>query len=506
MEQVEAKQATATAIDLIEHRCRQLGKSGVSKGSALHLAQWMRGQLGGEASPETESEPEIWSPDTLRRRAANLRGRGGAQPIRRSISRCEEVEISDIEQSTSDSQMTVRSTEVNSEKLMAVCRKCQKTCLLNNRLSRSNMTVDVNANQACRTGGTREELQVFSDESNWGSGGGHLGGSVPNLSPTDPFLPVPHISVQPPTPTDRAVSGIILTSNIVNNNSNNNIWEEEKQLNGSSTGFSSVGGGGETDEGAESDGDIEEPPYRSLSPCGLKRYGTVSSLERLSGSGSEEEDDTSKEQDDLPQDSTQQYESVSQSIRGWTLRAGTYVVEKMAFFERITDDGKGISFIDRYLRAPTDPKHSEELIATTTTLAGEDECETSGGTSGEEVWGTPTSGDSGLTSPNTEYADTVGTALDDAREQLMLDRLLSGVSIMGSLVPLCPVSRGFPQRRRLDPLPEDEEDTSDSTSLGGNSEEEEDEDEATKSYSTDQVGIARINSLICSFCMTLHTT
>ncbi|XP_073988009.1 protostome-specific GEF isoform X3 [Rhodnius prolixus] len=483
--QTESRQATAAAIDLIEHRCRQLGKSGVSKGSALHLAQWMRGQLGGEGSPETESEPEIWSPDTLRRRAANLHGKGGAQPLNRSISRCEEVEISDFEQSTSDSQMTVRSTEVNSEKLMAVCRKCHKTCLLNNRLSRSNMTVDVNANQACRAS-VREDVQVFSDESNWGSGGGQLGGSVPNLSPTDPFLPVPHISVQPPTPTT-AVSGIVLTSNIINNNSNNNLWDEEKQINGSNLGFPSIGGGGETDEGGESDGEIEEPPYRSLSPCGLKRYGTVSSLERLdeSGSVSEEEDDTSKEQEELPQDSTQQYESVSQSIRGWTVRAGTFVVEKMAFFERITDDGKGVSFIDRYIRAPADHKHSEELIATTTTLAGEDECETSGGTSGEEVWGTPTSGDSGLTSPNTEYADTVGTALDDAREQLMLDRLLSGMSIMGSLVPLCPVSRGFPQRRRLDPLPEDEEDTSESTSLGANSDEEDDE-EATKSFSTDQ--------------------
>lgn len=55
--------------------------------------------------------------------------------------------------------MTVRSTEVNSEKLMAVCRKCHKTCLLNNRLSRSNMTVDVNANQACRAS-VREDVQV----------------------------------------------------------------------------------------------------------------------------------------------------------------------------------------------------------------------------------------------------------------------------------------------------------------------------------------------------------
>lgn len=49
----------------------------------------------------------------------------------------------------------------------------------------------------------------------------------------------------------------------------------------------------------ESDGEAEEPPYRSLSPCGLRRYGTVSSLERLDPDDSDG-DETGKEQDDLP--------------------------------------------------------------------------------------------------------------------------------------------------------------------------------------------------------------
>lgn len=92
-----------------------------------------------------------------------------------------------------------------------------------------------------------------------------------------------------------------------------------------------------------------------------------------------------------------------------------------------------------------------------------------------------------------QYAESssIGTALDDAREQLMFDRLLSGMSIMGSLVPLCPVTRGFPQRRRLDPLMEDvEEDSSDSTSV--------DNSEATKSYSTDQViGFGSFHMIWC---------
>ena len=52
-------------------------------------------------------------------------------------------------------------------------------------------------------------------------------------------------------------------------------------------------------EGEESDGEVEETPYRSLSPRGLKRYGTVSSLEKLEEDESDE--DTTREQEDLPQ-------------------------------------------------------------------------------------------------------------------------------------------------------------------------------------------------------------
>ncbi|CAB0015834.1 unnamed protein product, partial [Nesidiocoris tenuis] len=104
---VQDSNKNPTAVDLIDHRCRQLGKSGVSKGSALHLAQWLRGELG-EGSPETEEPPEIWSPNTMRRRVAKLRTKSGAVPYR-SISRTEEIELSDAEQSTSaDSQVETK--------------------------------------------------------------------------------------------------------------------------------------------------------------------------------------------------------------------------------------------------------------------------------------------------------------------------------------------------------------------------------------------------------------
>ncbi|CAB0015835.1 unnamed protein product [Nesidiocoris tenuis] len=209
--------------------------------------------------------------------------------------------------------MTVKSTSANSEKLMAVCRKCHKTCLDKNKTNSSNAsngeTTDINANRSysCKDPDDRV-VQGFSDESNWG--GPHS--STATLSPTDPFLPVPHISVQPPTPTTTAGSGGHQTtgSSGSGNNINNNF-----------------------------DWDSDSP----------KRQQFKVNHSHI----------------------TRQFYAESSSI---------------------------------------------------------------------------------------------GTALDDAREQLMFDRLLSGMSIMGSLVPLCPVTRGFPQRRRLDPLMEDvEEDSSDST-------------------------------------------
>lgn len=64
--------------------------------------------------------------------------------------------------------------------------------------------------------------------------------------------------------------------------------------------------GGSTEEAeddsegeGEGEGEGDEPPYRSLSPCGLRRYGTVSSLERLDADDSDG-DETGKEQEDLP--------------------------------------------------------------------------------------------------------------------------------------------------------------------------------------------------------------
>ena len=108
--------------ELIEHKCRQLGKSGASKGSALHLAQWMKGQLGGALTPEDEPEPEVWSPETLRRRSEQLQIMGVGNLIAvRNESRCEEFEMSDTERSQSRSTERSRS-QTSSDSQVNVAR------------------------------------------------------------------------------------------------------------------------------------------------------------------------------------------------------------------------------------------------------------------------------------------------------------------------------------------------------------------------------------------------
>lgn len=97
---------------LIEHKCKQMSKANSgSKGSAIHLEQWMKGQLGSAqiVSPDDEPEPEVWSEEMLKRRSEELQI-GDLQSanidIKRNESRCEEITLSDQEQSPSRSTTT----------------------------------------------------------------------------------------------------------------------------------------------------------------------------------------------------------------------------------------------------------------------------------------------------------------------------------------------------------------------------------------------------------------
>lgn len=117
----------------------------------------------------------------------------------------------------------------------------------------------------------------------------------------------------------------------------------------------------------------EEHPYHSLSSsvATLRRYGTVSSLERMPSNESEEawdnkvsedeedreedhEEDEEEEEDEEDDENNEEENGIdneafnhSSSIRHWTIRAGSYVAEKMAFFEKLGEDYRTGNFFDR---------------------------------------------------------------------------------------------------------------------------------------------------------------
>lgn len=85
----------------------------------------------------------------------------------------------------------------------------------------------------------------------------------------------------------------------------------------------------------------EDHPYHSLSSSNLtlKRYGTVSSLERVGGCDDDAESrQNSSESDDDESEECGVYNegfNGGTGLKNWTARAGSFVIEKMAFFERL---------------------------------------------------------------------------------------------------------------------------------------------------------------------------
>lgn len=85
----------------------------------------------------------------------------------------------------------------------------------------------------------------------------------------------------------------------------------------------------------------EDHPYHSLSGSNLtlRRYGTVSSLERLGADenedGQEENAISSESEDDETECGIDNEAFNHTSLRNWTVKAGSFVFEKMAFFERL---------------------------------------------------------------------------------------------------------------------------------------------------------------------------
>ncbi|KAH0816326.1 hypothetical protein GEV33_006465 [Tenebrio molitor] len=454
---------------LIEHKCKQLSKNNSGKGNAIHLEKWMKGHLDTDIADEAELEPlsEEWTEEMLRKRSQELQLIDAQGNItcrnepRKIDSRCEDINLSDHDQSpskstTTESQVTVRSSPLVPE-TVPVCRQCHKNCLppVNNSVKSAtksnNHTEDVT-----ETNCTKDENDNKDDNDDWrplllmGLSALNPAASLVKL---DPFsTPIPQINVAPPTPESSTKTTSTPDQKI--KDSSCNCRSNKPEIN-------SLELSNDVDISPDDSPQTEEHPYHSLSSSNLtlRRFGTVSSLERL---GTDEHEDnweerysseTDEDQDDQGGiDNEAFYHS---SIRSWTAKAGSFVAEKMAFFERLGEDYRNTGkFFERYLKTAEATVNGDDM----------QEDETSGATSGEEIWGTPTSGgemDDPLSSPNYEgkqspYDGSISSDNGDDTE-LMMDELLMTPPISGAIM------RGLLPRRTLEPLIE--EDCSESCSL-----------------------------------------
>ncbi|KAJ8954990.1 hypothetical protein NQ318_000422 [Aromia moschata] len=478
--QNECKEIQKQIDALIEHKCKQLCKTSFnSKCNTIHLEQWMKGQLDRELPPDTpEMEPvyEEWTEEMLRKRSEELQlidSEGNiissTTEIKRNESRCEEVILSDHDQSpskstTTESQVTVRSSPLMPE-TVSVCRQCHKNCLSSSATvngstknfsdSNSNMgsTVAVNA----KANNSVEDKKDV-DENDWQPLLllGLMANPASNLINMDPFSPnpVPRISVVPATPE----SSIKTSSTETRNKENpcqcqNQIQERNRNSSTEKPDLKNIDFSNEIDNSPDDSPQTEEHPYHSLSSsvATLRRFGTVSSLERVGSeehedvwennvSSESEEGDEKGEYDEEMEEEPDYRRGIDNeafnhsSIRHWTVRAGSFVAEKMAFFERFSEDYRSGVFFERYLRSSGDSVNGED----------QQEEETSGATSGEEIWGTPTSGgelDDNLNSPCYEgkQSPNDGSISSDFGDdtEMMMDELLMTPPISAAAIRGC---------------------------------------------------------------------
>ncbi|XP_008201022.1 uncharacterized protein PsGEF isoform X2 [Tribolium castaneum] len=449
---------------LIEHKCKQLSKNNSGKGNAIHLEKWMKGHLDSDIADEAELEPlsEEWTEEMLRKRSEELQlidAQGNVtsrNDTRRIESRCEDNNLSDHDQSpskstTTESQVTVRSSPLVPE-TVPVCRQCHKNCLP----SVNNSVKSARSNN--NTENPKKDENDNKDEDDWrplllmGLSAINPAASLVKL---DPFsTPIPQINVAPPTPESSTKTGS--TSDQKQKDGSCSCRNSRPELNNLEL-------SNEVDISPDDSPQTEEHPYHSLSSSNLtlRRYGTVSSLERL---GTDEHEDNwderySSDEENEERGGIDNEAFYHSSIKSWTAKAGSFVAEKMSFFERLGEDYRSTGrFFERYLKTAE------------TTVNGDDvqEDETSGATSGEEIWGTPTSGgemEDPLSSPNYEgkqspYDGSISSDNGDDTE-LMMDELLMTPPITGAIM------RGLLPRRTLEPLIEEDFSESCSPSSSG---------------------------------------
>ncbi|XP_076232377.1 protostome-specific GEF [Calliopsis andreniformis] len=368
-----------------------------------HLAQWVRNSHQIPPPDHEEAPIEEWTPEELAARAPK---ENTSETNREQDIPAEEI-ATEIGNSDVEQQSTASSASLSTVKSNSVTTKKNGSLAS----SKENSSSSINICRRCHRSGC----------------------PTPPLT-RDPFSPLPpRISVLPPTPD-------LCTRHRLRNGLHDSPGRNSPSY---------TPADGNTEDGSEDDLDCDgEPPYRAL-----RRFGTMSSLDQ---------DDELEEQAD---DENRDTESPPTGLRAWTARASSYVVSKMVLLEQL---GEGVG--GYLLQPPVPPERTEYSLD-----PNDEEGTTSGATSGDDIWGTPTSGgpdDESFTAnsppPNgagnaaVSGEDNYGLNLsvdDDADQEsesedcnlpeLNMDQLLGS----GSLSSL----RCFLGRRRLEPLPEEED-------------------------------------------------
>jgi hypothetical protein len=221
-----------------------------------------------------------------------------------------------------------------------------------------------------------DDDEDLEDEEDDEIDGGNRNVNIPlmliNLAQSNPITSnIPAISVLPPTPDPKT--------------QHNNQFNLTKDLEITKVNSISI----KTESSFDSvEDEEEEPPYVKLKTS-LRRFGTMSSLERLPSEDTDEKTLNSSDDDSIEDVKVSTTlikdlsgESSSQSYRTWTSRAGSFLEESKAFIDKYLGRTDGYS---DYMYLKNDPKDPNNDFDEYETVEGEV-------TSGEEVWGTPTSG------------------------------------------------------------------------------------------------------------------
>uniref|UniRef100_A0A182NN74 Uncharacterized protein n=1 Tax=Anopheles dirus TaxID=7168 RepID=A0A182NN74_9DIPT len=238
--------------------------------------------------------------------------------------------------------------------------------------------------------------------------------------------------------------------------------------------------------------EIAEPPYRALNP-GLKRYGTISSLERVPSEDTDDNKTYSSEEEsesDIKIVTKEVYDNNAQTFLNWTARAGNFIEESRAFIDRYL--GRRDNSTEEAEGADSDwDKSRDKRTADQAASSGGDEEEAIEGetsaTSGEEIWGTPTSGGENddmqifgsIEQTHSSPTKSSSSYTGDDDTELMMDELLMAPPMTASAV------RGLLPRRKLEPLFEEDSETGDS-----------DDDSKPLSGRDNQVGYGQANAPI----------